>query len=125
VVSGCCTNDADCDDGDPCSLDACDGTTHQCTHAPICDAGADASGLGDGAPDAVGGAPSHGGCGCVAPGAARFPPSDFVTGLALGAWATARRRPRRSRRSGAGPGRGDLSPRTGSAEQTPRLAPRT
>src|SRR5438128_817506 len=31
---GCCRNDADCDDGDGCTVDAC-VPTKGCTHAPV------------------------------------------------------------------------------------------
>jgi len=37
-----CTQDTDCDDGDPCTLDACDTTQGQCLNQPVpCDPGLD------------------------------------------------------------------------------------
>jgi hypothetical protein len=33
-TTGCCTN-LDCDDGNPCTTDTCDQTSHTCSHTPI------------------------------------------------------------------------------------------
>lgn len=34
-IPGCCHNDLDCADFDPCTIDACDGTTRSCQHEPV------------------------------------------------------------------------------------------
>jgi hypothetical protein len=31
-IEGCCTEDGECDDGDPCTVDTCDPTSHTCRH---------------------------------------------------------------------------------------------
>ncbi len=106
-----CENDAQCDDGDDCTVDRCDDEGQGClrTPDPMCGDG----GMGDGG--------GGGGCGCAVPGASRVVPGGtpggsssnvwIVLALAGGWWL--RRKRRRTRKGASGSGRAPSVERRG------------